>query len=114
MALGKKKEDIESIEPVEENITLADIVETEEDKKILEPAPAPAPIKKGFVPFKTGKVNIDVAYARQQPEKYSEIVCLLRKDDVVVIDDAGSVDEWYKVTSNGVVGFILKKVITVD
>lgn len=50
---------------------------------------------------------------REEPSLFAEIVCQLDKGAEVVIDDAESTDDFYRVyTASGMEGFCLKKFIT--
>lgn len=100
-----------SEEPIENNVTLAEVVESEEDKKILEPVYKPG-VKKKNKPFKIGVVISDTADLKEEPEKYAELITILKKGDAAVIDD-DSDPEYYKVTASIKVGYILKSQLEV-
>lgn len=106
----KEKDELSKVEtPNENNIALVDIVEDEKDKKILEQAIKPKTEKKRS-PYKIGIVTVDKAYIMSEPDEYSEIVSFLKKGDAVIIED-DSDKEYYKVTANIKVGYILKNQI---
>ena len=100
-----EKKDKKYSEPVEEeNVTLAEIIENEDDKKILEPV---KDVKSGMV---VGYVIPKVAYARKEPKSGSEIVLFLKQGEKVVIDLDKSTGDYYKNS----VGYVLKTDIAVD
>lgn len=95
----------------ENNIALTDIVEDEKDKKVLEPAIKPKAEKKRS-PYKMGLVIINTAYLMKEPDEYSDIISVLKKGDAVIIEDDTD-EEYYKVTANIKVGYILKNQIEI-
>ena len=100
MIHDKKKE-----EPVEEEITLADIVENEEDKKILEPVVEEkvAP-KKNDNRYIMGFAIKDGVFIRKQPDGYAEIIYMLRKGEPVMINHDNDTTEYYYVSAKSVLG----------
>jgi regulator of RNase E activity RraA len=100
-----KHDNFEPIEP-EENITLADIVETEEDKKILEPVvEKPVENKPLYIVGKAIPVNL---YVRKEPDTRSDIILFMKKGDTAVIDVNGSTKDYYMITANSVIGYVPK------
>ena len=63
-----------------------------------------------------GKVSgTDKLYVRKKPGTIYPPLCVVAKDDVLLIDAEGSTAEWYKVyTETGVEGFCMKKYVTVN
>ena len=61
-----------------------------------------------------GKVcNCDQLYVRTAPNSKSTYKCIIKKDDVVTVNEKKSTSEWFKVcTKEGVEGFCMKKYIT--
>ena len=88
-------------------MSIADIVTNEEDKKILEPVKAKK--KKTII----GVVNCDQLFLREEPDRESDALNVLVKDSAVVIDEDGSTSDFYKVVANGIVGFCVKEFITI-
>lgn len=80
----------------------------EKDKKLLQPV-KPANKK----PFITGRVSVERVRVKKEPEEYTEVLCMLSKNDVVIIDEAGSTDEYYKIMYKGIIGFVTKKSIII-
>lgn len=93
------------LQPVEEEMTLADIVENEEDKKILEPVVKE--VKKDN-PFIIGIITADTAFMRKEPEDNATIITTLIKDDAVIVDPNGDVGDYALVTAKITMGYILK------
>ena len=110
LTYDKEKDELSKVEaPDENNIALADIVEDEKDKKILEPTIKPKAEKKRS-PYKIGIVIVNTAYLMKEPDEYSDIISVLKKGDAVIIED-DSDEQYYKVTANIKVGYILKNQI---
>ena len=86
--------------PVEE-ITIADIVENEEDKKILEPVKS-----KKINKTRVGIVIPNSLFVRKEIDPNSEIVLFLKKGDAVVIDENGTTDEFYHITAECAIGYV--------
>ena len=60
---------------------------------------------------KTGKVNVETAKVRKEPDKSSGLVDLLDENDIVtVLEENG---EWYKIRHGEIEGYISKKLITI-
>ena len=87
----------------EENITIAEIVENEEDKKILEPL-----VKNNNKP-KVGYIVSNGIFLRKEKDNGSEIVAFLKKGDSVGIDYEKSTNEFFCATAYGVVGYVNAK-----
>lgn len=52
---------------------------------------------------------------RKVPFASGEVVCVIAKGSIVVIDETETTDEWYKVCAeNGAEGFCMKKFINVE
>jgi hypothetical protein len=110
LTYDKEKDELSKVEaPDENNIALADIVEDEKDKKILEPVIKPKTEKKRS-PYKMGIVIVHTAYLMKEPDEYSDIISVLKKGDAVIIEDDTD-EQYYKVTANIKVGYILKNQI---
>ena len=88
-------------------MSIADIVTNEEDKKILEPV---KPKKKKIV---IGVVNCDQLFLREEPDRESDALYVLSKGEGVAIDMDNSTDAFYKVTANSLVGYCVKEFITI-
>lgn len=86
-------------------MSIADIVTNEEDKKILEPVKAK---KKRIV---IGAVICDQLFLREEPDKESDILYIMPKGEHVAIMD--ELSDFYKVTVNGVTGYCAKEFITI-
>ena len=88
----------------DEEITIADIVENEEDKKILEPV---KPVNNDM-PYKFGYVTVDNVYMRAEPDEDSIVITVLNKGDAVIIAPNGDAGKFTKITAKVAVGYILK------
>lgn len=86
-------------------ISIADIVTNEEDKKILEPE---KPKKKRIA---IGTVICDSLFLREEPDKESDILYIMPKGEHVAIME--ELLDFYKVTVNGVTGYCVKEFITI-
>lgn len=91
----------------EKEMSIADIVTNEEDKKVLEPVKSKK--KKTII----GVVNCDQLFLREEPDRESDALNVLVKDSAVVIDEDGSTSDFYKVVANGIVGYCVKEFITI-
>lgn len=91
----------------EKEMSIADIVTNEEDKKVLEPVKSKK--KKTII----GIVNCDQLFLREEPDRESDALNVLIKDSAVVIDEDGSTSDFYKVVAGGIVGYCVKEFITV-
>ena len=112
LTYDKEKDELSKVEtPDENNITLTDIVEDEKDKKILEQTIKPKGEKKR-PPYTIGIVTVDKAYIMSEPDEYSEFVSVLKKGEAAIIEDDSDKD-YYKVTANIKVGYILKNQIEI-
>lgn len=110
LTYDKEKDELSKVEtPDENNITLTDIVEDEKDKKNLEQTIKPKAEKKRS-PYKIGIVIVNTAYLMKEPDEYSDIISVLKKGDAVIIEDDAD-EQYYKVTANIKVGYILKNQI---
>lgn len=87
-------------------MSIADIVTNEEDKKILEPVKAK---KKRIV---IGTVTCDSLFLRAEPDKESDILYIMPKGERVALMDGDTAD-FYKVTVNGVTGYCVKEFVTI-
>lgn len=101
----EKKENKNSVEPQE--MVIADIVENEEDKKLLEPV-------QEYVENSMGRVIAKMAYIRDNPNNRGNVIAIVKYNDTVSIAADGSTIDYYKVTGAGKVGFIKKDEITVE
>lgn len=97
MIEGKKKYE-------DEEMTLADVVENEEDKKILAPV---KPVKSNS-PYIFGYITVDTAFMRKEPNENSEVITILKKGEAVIIDPNGDAGDYSKITAHISVGYILK------
>lgn len=105
-----EKKDKKFVEPTEEeNVTLAEIVENEEDKNILEPVKT----IKSDDELVTGIVTSKIAYVRQEPKPHTPVLLFLKHGETVVIDTIGSTDDYYKISGN-ISGYTLKSDIAVN
>lgn len=112
----EKETNLEGLENrLENEQTLSDIVENEEDKKFLEPVEkvVEKPAKKRRKML-IGKIKNDRTRLRKEPEEYTDVLSLLRKGDLVIIDENKTFDEYYLVTSHGVVGYVSKDAIIIN
>ena len=99
-----EKKDVKS---VEEEMTLSDIIENEEDKKILEPDTRTKAFK-GDLPYTFGYIIVDQALMRKEPDENSAVVSVLKKNDAVIIDPNGDAGKFCRVTAKISIGYILK------
>lgn len=97
MIEGKKKYE-------DEEMTLADVVENEEDKKILAPV---KPVKSNS-PYIFGYITVDAAFMRKEPNEDSEVITILKKGEAVIVDPNGDAGDYSKITAQISVGYILK------
>lgn len=91
--------------------TVDEVVESKEDKEISKPVEKPA-VEKKKTPYKIGIISSNTADVKTEPDKYADLITILKKGDAVIIDD-DSDKEYYKVTANIKVGYILKNQITI-
>ena len=61
-----------------------------------------------------GKITADTSYMRKEPIKTSSINLILRKRDVVIIDKNGDIGNYYKVTAQTKVGYVLKNDVVIE
>jgi len=92
-----------------EEISLSEIVENEEDKKILEPVKKVNKVGHYII----GIANANNVYVRKEPDKYSEIVYILKNGATVTIDPNDETYDYFKVTVESVVGYVLKEFISI-
>ena len=64
-------------------------------------------------PFTKGRVVVERVRVKKEPEEYTEVVCMLSKNDIVIVSDTGNTKDYYKITYKGVVGYIPKKSIII-
>lgn len=102
MIKSNKEVKIDSEEHIENEQTIADIVDDPKDKEILEP------VKINPIGF----VN-DMVYLRKEPNKNASIIAILHKGDTVAINSAGSTSSFYYVTAISTIGYIEKEYVTV-
>lgn len=107
MIHDKKKE-----EPVEE-MTLADIVENEEDKKILEPVEVKAPVTAKSDKYIMGVADKDGVFIRKEADDNSSILYILKKGEYVIINHDLDTDKYYYVSIKSVIGYVLKSEISI-
>ena len=105
LTYDKEKDELSKVEAPDEN----NIAEDEKDKKVLESVIKPKAEKKRS-PYKIGIVIVNTAYLMKEPDEYSDIISVLKKGDAVIIED-DSDEQYYKVTANIKVGYILKNQI---
>jgi len=60
-----------------------------------------------------GTISSEVTYVRKEPMKSAPINVILKKGDCVVISKDGDVGNYYRVTSKGKVGYVIKNDVTV-
>ena len=100
--------------PVEIGVVMMNerLVEQVETKKEETPEEKPVKVKnvvKGKV-IDCEKLNV-----RRHASLEADIIAVIDKDDVVVVNDNGSTEEWYMViTKDRTKGFCMKKYITVE
>ena len=80
-----------------------------ENEVVEEPKPVPAPKKKSKYTF--GYVTSQTAFLRQEANEDSNIIAILKKDMVMLIDK--EVSGFYYGTINNVVGYVLKDQIEI-
>ena len=109
MIREKKTEEKPEEESVNEEITLADIVENEEDKKILEPVKEET-VKSDFI---IGITTKDGVMLRKDPDENGQVLYVLKKDEGVVINHDFDTSKFYFVSAKSALGYILKDEITI-
>lgn len=92
-------------EPVE--MELSEIVENEEDKKILEP------VKNTVSSIVIGYVIADRAFVRSEPNNNSDILCILKKNETLAVDSSSIGQDYYMVTVKSIIGYVAKTQITI-
>lgn len=64
--------------------------------------------------FINGMVNTDVLNVHEEPKENSEVLGIIDRTTNVLIDDAESTEDFYKIcTETGLEGFCVKQFITV-
>lgn len=99
---------------IESEIATDDLVEeqaleSETENEVVEEKPTPAPKKKSKYTF--GYVTPQTAFLRQEANEDSNIIAILKKDMVMLIDK--EVNGFYYGTINNVVGYVLKDQIEI-
>lgn len=91
--------ELNTTEVVEENVTESE-VEAPVEKKVIT----------GIV------VGCDSLYVRRSPaKKESNVICKIKKSTKVIIDEAKSTKDWYKVSIENVAeGFCMKQFIKIE
>ena len=107
MIRDKKKEEAS----VEEELTLADIVENEEDKKILEPVKVETPVKTDK--YIIGVADKDGVFIRKEADETASILYILKKGECVIINHNNDTNDYYYASIKSVIGYVLKKDITI-
>lgn len=92
------------VESVKEELTLADIVENEEDKKILEPV-----IVNSSLPSMGFAVK-DGVMLRKEPD--GQVLYILKKGEGVIINHNFDTSEHYYASAKSSLGYVLKDEIT--
>lgn len=64
--------------------------------------------KKLNMPYIVGIAVKDGVRIREKPEKYSELLCILKKGDTVIINSDGETKDYYKVTIKSIIGYVRK------
>lgn len=86
---------------------LLEIVEDEPEIEVEEVVETTSEPMYGKV-FGTDRLNV-----RVNPSIDADVVCRINKDDVVLIDEKLSTDDWYSIcTENGMEGFCMKEFIS--
>lgn len=90
-------------------------IENENNKKVLEPVKKVVE-KQNKRPVKMliGKIANDRTRLRKEPEEYTDVLSLLRKGDLVVVDRNEILDDYYLVTAHGIVGYVSKDAIIIN
>lgn len=60
-----------------------------------------------------GIVNCNNLFVREEPDKESDAIYILNKNDTVIIDEAASTNGFYKVIVKGIIGFCVKNFIDI-
>ena len=60
-----------------------------------------------------GEVNCNQLFMREFPYKDADIIHILTFKEPVVIDEKGSTDDFYKITTGSLIGYCVKEYITV-
>ena len=103
-----KDKKIES-EIVTDDLVEEQALESETENEVVEEKPIPAPKKKSKYTF--GYITSQTAFLRQEANEDSNIIAILRKDNVMLIDK--EVSGFYYGTINNVVGYVLKDQIEI-
>lgn len=107
MIRDKKREE----EPSVDEITLADIVDNEEDKKILEPIKVkPEPKTDKYI---IGVADKDGVFIRKEANETASILYILKKGECVIINHDNDTNDYYYASIKSVIGYVLKKDITI-
>lgn len=85
------------------------VLEPETENEVVEEKPIPAPKKKSKYTF--GYVTSQTAFLRQEANEDSNIIAILKKDMVMLIDK--EVNGFYYGTISNVVGYVLKDQIEI-
>ena len=86
--------------------SIFDLPDMKEEEKKVEPA-KPKKIKHVI-----GTVIADQLRVREEPDTEADTLLIIKKDDPVTIDEAGSTDLFYKVTVGGKIGYCMKEFIS--
>ena len=101
-----KRENDDIVEPMDNNISIAEIVDNEEDKKILE---QPEPVKNGPKPaYLIGYIVPERSFLRSEANIYSDILAFLSKNKGLVINLDNSTEDFYYVTVDCKNGYVIK------
>ena len=109
MIREKRNEENPEEESVNEEITLADIVENEEDKKILEPVKEETKQSKIII----GITTKDGVMLRKEADENGQVLYVLKKGEGVVINHDFDTNKFYFVSAHSSLGYVLKDEITI-
>lgn len=107
--MDTEKKDIKKPTDPEEN-TIFDLIEDEEEKKRFEPINPKSKKTKSII----GKVIGGNLNLREEPNREADVLKLLSDGKIVSIDEEGSVDGYYKVIVDNLVGFCAKEFIEIQ
>lgn len=87
--------------------SIFDLPEMKEEEKKIEP------VKTKKIKQVIGTVVADQLRVREEPDIDADVLLIIKKDDAVAIDEAGSTGTFYKVIVNGTIGYCMKEFIMI-
>ena len=94
------------------------ITESVEEESIVDTETEPVVYEEPVVEVKdsiiVGTVSVNTCYMRKEPMKAGAINLFLKKGDTVIITADGDVGNYYLVTAQTKIGYVLKNEITIE